>query len=626
MPEKLTLLPAPRHLQFLEGTFILSQDRLILLDSPEPQNQRFSASRCQKVLQEHLGLKWETVASQVTPAELVGLTLHLSPNTEFHPQGYELSITPQGIKIEACDDPGLFYGICTLNQILLSTAHNRQAALPCLHISDYPDFPVRGVMLDISRDKVPTMETTLSLVDLLSSWKINQLQLYMEHTFAYRRHPMVWAEASPFTGEEIMELDAFCRQRHIELVPNQNSFGHMHRWLKHPPYRHLAEAPDGFDLPWGTHQDGPFSLYPLDPGSLELVRSLYDELLPHFTSRMFNAGFDETFDLGQGRSKAECERIGTGRVYLDFLLKVYREVTQRGYTFQFWGDIIIGHPDLVHELPKDAIALEWGYEADHPFDEHGASFAAAGLPFYVCPGTSSWTSIAGRTDNTIGNLYNAAHNGLKHGAIGYLITDWGDDGHWQTLPVSYLGFAVGAAFSWALEANHEMDIVRALSLYAFEDPTGNMAQAAYDLGNVYQIASEGGFPPINSSVLFWILQSSLASMQEPPSSDLGSQFITATNHAQAAIDHAHQLLKGSASARSDASLLRREFNLTVHMLQHACQRRLLACGDLDIPIDKLSQDLGQIIHEYQSIWLERNRPGGLKDSLAHFQTAIKDYQ
>ena len=119
----------------------------------------------------------------------------------------------------------------------------------------------------------------------------------------------------------------------------------------------------------------------------------------------------------------------------------------------FWGDIILQAPELIPELPQDSIALEWGYEHDHAFDERCAKFAEAGIPFYVCPGTSSWNAVAGRTDNALGNLRSAAENGLKHGAIGYLNTDWGDNGHWQYQSTAYLGYVYGAAVSWAVEAN-----------------------------------------------------------------------------------------------------------------------------------------------------------------------------
>ena len=138
------------------------------------------------------------------------------------------------------------------------------------------------------------------------------------------------------------------------------------------------------------------------------------ELLPHFTSRLFNVGCDETFDLGQGKSKASVERQGARRrVYLDFLLKIHALVQSHGRTMMFWGDIIMHQPELIAELPKDIIAMEWGYEATIPFDKDGALFAKAGVPFYVCPGTSSWCTIAGRTDNCLANLRNAAENGLE---------------------------------------------------------------------------------------------------------------------------------------------------------------------------------------------------------------------
>ena len=95
-----------------------------------------------------------------------------------------------------------------------------------------------------------------------------------------------------------------------------------------------------------------------EPGSLKLVQELYDELLPNFSSRQVNIGGDETYDLGQGKSKALVEEKGVGRVYLDFLMSLYREIKARGRTMQFWGDIIVKYPELVAELPRDAIALE----------------------------------------------------------------------------------------------------------------------------------------------------------------------------------------------------------------------------------------------------------------------------
>ena len=393
-------------------------------------------------------------------------------------QRYQLTIGPQGIDIAAGDPTAVAYAERTLAQLVTQFGE----VLPCLTIDDWPDFPVRGVTLDVSRDKVPTMDTLRGLVDQLAGWKINQLQLYTEHTFAYAEHRTVWEHASPITAEEIRGLDAYCRERFIELVPNQNSFGHMERWLKHPRYAHLAEAPGGAETPWGFRWQGPFSLCPTDPASLEFLSGLYAELLPNFSSGLFNVGFDETFDIGQGRSRSAVERRGVTAVYLDFLRRVSEVVRSHGRRMMFWGDIILHHPEQIANLPPDVIALNWGYEADHPFEKEAAAFAAAGVPFHVCPGTSTWNSIAGRTDNCLANLQNAADAGRKHGAAGYLITDWGDNGHLQYQSASYLGFMAGAAMSWCAETNADTDWPTALDRFGLP----GLGRAAVRLGNVYQ--------------------------------------------------------------------------------------------------------------------------------------------
>src|SRR6185437_16241030 len=100
----------------------------------------------------------------------------------------------------------------------------------------------RGVMLDISRGKVPTLKTLFHLVDEISTYKINMLQLYTEDTFCSRRHPRIGQGSGALSAEDIVALDLYCRERHIELVPCLQSFGHMRKILELPDYAHLAES------------------------------------------------------------------------------------------------------------------------------------------------------------------------------------------------------------------------------------------------------------------------------------------------------------------------------------------------------------------------------------------------
>lgn len=532
-------------------------------------------------------------------------------------QGYRITLSADAVELVGADPAGLFYAHQTLAQLRRQFADDPHG-LPQVQIEDWPDFRARGVMLDVSRDKVPTMETLCAIVDLLASLKVNQLQLYTEHTFAYAGHPDVWRDASPLTPEEVRRLDAYCRERFIELVPNQNSFGHMERWLKHPRYEPLAEKPDGFTFPWGARHAGGFTLNPLDPRSLELVESLYDELLPNFASKLFNVGCDETFDLGLGKSRAECERLGKERVYLEFLLKIDQAVRQRGRTMQFWGDIVLNHPALIAELPGDVIALNWGYDADHPFDKQTRAFADAGVPFYVCPGTSSWLSITGRTDNALANLRSAAASGLANGAIGYLNTDWGDLGHLQYLPVSFLGLAAGAAFSWCLESNRDLDLPRALDLHVFRDRAGVMGQLVHDLGNVYQAVTT---PLGMSTRLFWSLVGGQdrRKLWEP---------ITKGEYddAEARIDAALARLPAADMDRADAELIAAEIRNAAAMLRHACRVGRFRLNVEPMRPSELAADVRSILAEHRRLWLARNRPGGLEDSTRRLEPLLAEYE
>ncbi len=262
-------------------------------------------------------------------------------------QAYRLRVRPDLIQLRAAGAAGLRYAAATLVQLLASGC----SAIRAMDIDDRPDFAVRGVMLDISRCKVPTLRSLCGLIDRLATWKINHLQLYMEHTFAYAGHERVWRGASPLTGSQIEELDRYCAEQGIELVPNQNSFGHMERWLRHRPYVELAEADGPYATPWGEIRRTRTTLNPLHPGSLRLVAALYGELLPHFRSPLFNVGCDETWELGQGRSRKACRRKGLGRVYLEFLGKIHRLVRRHGRRMMFWADIAQQHPELLADLP-----------------------------------------------------------------------------------------------------------------------------------------------------------------------------------------------------------------------------------------------------------------------------------
>jgi len=609
--ETALILPHPRQISRQPGEFDLNTDGFIHLASPKPASLWQIATMLREKIRLHSQHEWTIRAGVETGC----IQLTIDNTALAKPEAYSLSIKPEGIKLVGSDSASVFYGCQTLCQLLRQFDSN----LPCFEIEDWPDFSVRGYMLDISRDRVPKMETLFSLVDRLAEWKINHLQLYTEHTFAYTGYEIVWQHASPMIGEEILALDAYCRDRYIDLVPNQASFGHMDRWLKHTPFKHLAESPNGWEFR-GTQFSNPFTLNPLHPGSLELISGLYQDLLPHFSSQLFNVNADESFDLGQGASQQAVMERGKAAVYFEYLHKLNELVQSQGRRMLYWGDFYWEHPQSKSMHPSDATVLEWGYEAGHDFAAHTSRLAEAEIPFYVCPGTSAWNSFLGRTENMLANITNAAENGLQYGAIGLLNTGWGDNGSLEYLPVSYLGIAFGAACSWCLESALEFPLTDALSYHAFSDPAGEAGQIIYDLGNAYLLSK----PLVGNSVApFWSLIESMMVGWRSAEVDVES-FKKSMDYVNDLSARWNQV----SLNRPNSALIQDEIANNIAMWRHACR-----CGiafeqapDGDPVWRKLTDELQAITSEHQRLWLARNRPGGLEDSAAQLSCRLIDYQ
>lgn len=580
------------------------------------------------------------VAARATAALRLTLTDRPRPADPRDSQAYRLRIDATGAYAEADGEAGLFHALATIGQWLrLHIQLGRGGApatgegdrrVPGLRVEDRPAFVCRGVLLDVSRDQVPTLAMLERLIERLADWKINQLQLYMEHTFAYRGHERVWRGASPLTPSQIRRLDAACQAVGIELVPNQNSFGHFHRWLIHEPYRQLAECPDGIEHPFSASRE-PFSLCATDPRSLNLLDELYGQLLPCFASRQLNVGLDETFDLGQCRSADACRERGKSSVYLDFVRRLRDLAARHGRSIQMWGDIVLEKPEQIEELPADVTVLAWGYEADHPFDDQARRFRASGRPFYLCPGTSSWLSFAGRTHNALHNLARAAIAGEASGAEGYLICDWGDRGHLQPWIASLPGLVAGAEFAWTTARAQSPDsfpLADLLDHHAFDtdrdEPEAELGKLVCRLGNAYRLTGTRSF---NGSPLFHLLASAQDDLDHDRYAGMSTETLAATR------DSIHAIATDSKRlAPPGDSLARDELGWGAQVLTLACDLGLArlragtdrAVGDLP-PGDRhpLAERLRDAIDQRRALWRRRNRPGGLHGALAELRTTLR---
>ena len=259
----MNIIPKPQKIEILEGFF-----EPVLIEKVH-----FEAFFDDRIFKELKKINICIKKVEETDAPLI-----LKYDPTLNEQQYQILITNRQIELTAKTLVGCFYGIKTLEQIL------KEESIPCLKIDDYPDLEVRGVMLDISRSKVPNITTLKKLVDKFAMLKYNHLELYVEG-FSYeynsfRKELEINNNYLPLA--DFKELEIYCNDSFIDLVPNQNGFGHMADWLALDEYKHLAECPEGFYI-WGAHRP-PSTLDPNNPGSEALVKKMYDDMLPNFKS------------------------------------------------------------------------------------------------------------------------------------------------------------------------------------------------------------------------------------------------------------------------------------------------------------------------------------------------------
>ena len=466
------LLPVPRSLQMQEGVFTLNLQTKIVLDWELDQLARTGARQLKEDLALYCGLTADVLSGEGRKGDIFLTVSKCEPA-----QGYTLVISEDGVTLTGNDAAGLLNAVQTLRQIIRQSGWE----LPALTIEDAPFFPNRGFYHDVTRGRTPTMEWLKDLADQACLYKINQLQLYVEHTYMFRDISEMWRSGTQLTAEEIMELDDYCFERGVELVPSLSSFGHLLELLRTKTYCGLSEL-ENSDKTLSTMpaRMAHHTLCPIDPRSIELAKSMIAEFMPLFRSRQFNLCADETFDLGKGRSKQAMEEQGESQLYIGFVKQLCDFIISKGRRPMFWGDIVIRFADAVKVLPEGTICLNWAY---HPTvtEDSARILDEAGAVQYMCPGVCGWNQMMNLLPNSYQNISRMARYGRKYNAIGLLNTDWGDYGHVNDPRFSIPGFIYGAQFGWAEEELSFEELNEAVSHLAYMDQSGSVVALLAEL-------------------------------------------------------------------------------------------------------------------------------------------------
>jgi len=350
-------------------------------------------------------------------------------------EGYVLEVGENYVAVIGNDRDGVFWGMQTLRQMLSGGKGKMEIA--GARIVDYPKLRWRGITDDVSRGPIPTLEYMKNTVQTLSAFKLNMYTPYIElHAFNFKSHPDMSAPGEGLSPEEMKELVAYGRKYHVEVFPSLQSFGHSDKLLSKPQYRHLAEI-----------EESPWSVSPALEETYNLFNDLYNELAEIFPSPFFNLNCDETYDLGQGKSKPIADEIGPANLYLRHITRLQEMLKKKGKRVMFWGDIALHYREMIPKLPPDIIVLNWDYGGAPSFEWRLQPFYEAGLEQFVCPGVSCWSHIFPNFDNATVNINNFVRDGVKFKASGMLNTTWDDDGE-NLFGYNWYGIVFGAEAAW----------------------------------------------------------------------------------------------------------------------------------------------------------------------------------
>ena len=343
---ELYLIPQPQRCARLTGTAQIDREAPVILSQPAGDARLLRAA--------------QTIFANVQcvqgPYALYSAGSFAAACPVRQPEGYLLTLRGAVVQLSANDAAGLFYGIQTLRQYLAMPAH------PAVEITDWPELALRSDYLDM-RGIYPKFENLLRYIEEMAAYKLNTLVIEYEDKLPRARKDLCHP-TDALTPEQHRRLLEVARENFIDIIPLQQSFGHLEYVLKLPEYQHLREIPEA-----------PGEMCPLREGAYELAASLLEETARlHPDSRYLHLGCDEVWSLGQSD---ECKASGKsrGRIAIEYINRLAEKVVSLGKTPIVWHDMMAdvwrggemgeaGNYDDLALLNKNLVVAIWLYSPD----------------------------------------------------------------------------------------------------------------------------------------------------------------------------------------------------------------------------------------------------------------------
>ena len=285
-PPIMTVIPKPVSVAISRGTFAVDVKTTVTVSPVARETQPIAAG-----LAEALGGRVGSGGE---------VTLELGGPARLGDEGYDLAVTPRGVRLVARTPAGLFYGVQTIRQLLPVSGARR---LPAVTIRDYPRFAWRGAMLDVARHFFSVRDVK-RYIDAIALYKLNRLHLHLSDDQGWRIAIDSWPRLAThggstavgggkggyYTQRQYSEIVAYAASRYVEVVPEIDMPGHVHAALSSYP----KLACDGEPSPLYTGIDVGFSsLCVGKEATYTFVDDVVGELAALTPGAWFHIGGDE---------------------------------------------------------------------------------------------------------------------------------------------------------------------------------------------------------------------------------------------------------------------------------------------------------------------------------------------
>jgi hexosaminidase len=623
----LHLIPQPREMR-VEGSVSVTNG--ISVARPANAEDRFAALDLTNALKDRgirvfsgetgAGARVVLMRADAAAAQSVLRRHSLTLDPAMRDEGYVIAADGNRIVVVAATSAGVFYGAQTVKQLV--SGDGNEARLYRATIRDWPAMRYRGFHDDISRGPLPTLDFQKKQIRTLAAYKINFFSPYFEHTLAYDSNPLIAQPGGALSHADVKELVTYAASYHVDIIPEQEAFGHLHHVLKYEIYSPLGETPHGHVLAPGQ------------PGSLPLIRQMFAEINALFPSRFVHLGADETFELGRGQTADRVKAVGIGVVYLDFLRQIADALRPSGKKFLFWGDVALSSPELVNTIPKDLIAVPWTYGVDTSYVRYIAPFRNVGMETWIAPGVSSWNRVYPNNAVALVNIQRFVRDGQRLGATGMINTSWDDDGE-ALFNQTWYGDLFGAAAGWQ-QGESSIDAFASSYGRVFHgDLSGKLDEAQRRLSAAHALLGNAKVGDA-STYLFWLDPwtdegRSMAQRIRPYTHDLrilAESALVFIAQADPKITRERDAIEAMKLGARRMDFIGMKFQFAdevVAMYDRAADTTSQAPGrDLaDITgvngrLQDLRDALSLIRDEYEKAWLRENRPYWLHNVLARY--------